>query len=359
MKKLLKILGIILLAVIMVVVGYLGYVWVTYDRIEDNQELSVVDNAASDVAETGKEYTIVTQNIGFGAYTADFTFFMDGGEQSRAVSAESVNNCINKGIEVTKSVNPDIVMFQEVDLASTRSFKIDQSKMIQDGYKDFDSTFAINYDSAYLMYPLNEPHGRCYAGIMTLSDMQITSGLRRSLKISESFSKLVDLDRCYSKSRIPVENGKELVVYNVHLSAYGGTDEIRNSQMTQLSADMYEEYQNGNYVVCGGDFNTDFTGDSVYVLNPDMKDNEFGWAQPFLVDLLPEGLHRCVDYSIGSQMPSCRNCDIPYEPGNFTVIVDGFIISDNVEMTYLENIQTGFEYSDHNPVVMRFVLKEE
>ena len=42
--------------------------------------------------------------------------------------------------------------------------------------------------------------------------------------------------------------------------------------------------------------------------------------------------------------------------GNFTIIVDGFIVSDNVTVNFLENVQTGFRYSDHNPVLMRFTL---
>lgn len=358
MKKLLKIIIALILIVLCVVVGYLSFVWLTYHRIEDNQVLEVTDVGADEMASTQTEYTIVTQNIGFGAYTADFTFFMDGGTKSRAVSADSVINCVNKAADTTKSMNPDFVLFQEVDLASTRSFKIDQREMLLSKYEGYDSTFAINYDSAYLMYPLTEPHGRCYAGIMTLSDKDITGGLRRSLEISDSFSKLVDLDRCYSKTRVPVDNGRELVIYNVHLSAYGGSDSIRTSQMTQLSQDMYEEYQKGNYVVGGGDFNNDFTGDSVYTLNEGMTDNQFGWAQPLLIDLVPEGIDRCIDYTCGEEMPSCRNCDIPYVEGNFTVIVDGFMVSDNVEVTYLENVQTGFEYSDHNPVVMKFILKD-
>ena len=152
-----------------------------------------------------------------------------------------------------------------------------------------------------------------------------------------------------------MENGRELVLYNVHLSAYGGSDEIRAAQMNMLFSDMLEEYRAGNYCVCGGDFNHDFTGDSTQRLNGG-ETAEFGWAQPFPIDMLPKGLIRCTDYTCGEQRPTCRNCDIPYEEGNFTIIVDGFIVSDNVTVTFLENVQTGFTYSDHNPVVMRFTL---
>ena len=41
---------------------------------------------------------------------------------------------------------------------------------------------------------------------------------------------------------------------------------------------------------------------------------------------------------------------------NFVTVVDGFLVSDNVEAT-AENIDTDFAYSDHNPVLLRFTLK--
>lgn len=42
-----------------------------------------------------KEYSALTYNIGFGAYTPDFSFFMDGGKFSWAKSKDSVlkNGC--------------------------------------------------------------------------------------------------------------------------------------------------------------------------------------------------------------------------------------------------------------------------
>ena len=51
-----------------------------------------------------------------------------------------------------------------------------------------------------------------------------------------------------------------------------------------------------------------------------------------------------------------QGADISYEKGvTYTVIVDGFLISDNIKAS-AENLDAGFTYSDHNPVVMEFVL---
>ena len=48
-----------------------------------------------------------------------------------------------------------------------------------------------------------------------------------------------------------------------------------------------------------------------------------------------------------------------YVPGEtYTVTLDGFIISDNVECTKYENVNTGYSYSDHDPVYMEFLSEE-
>ena len=355
-KKVVKIIICVLLALLIAVGGYLGYVLLSYSRIDDNQEIIPKKTGQDTTIKINESYKIVTQNIGFGAYTQNFTFFMDGGTQSWADSEESVIECIAKAGDTVELYEPDFVLFQEVDFDSTRSYHINQREILEKRFNYLSSAFAVNYDSAFLMYPFNEPHGASKAGILTLSKFNISSSLRRSLPISEGFSKFLDLDRCYSVSRIPVENGKELVLYNVHLSAYGGSDEIRTAQMTMLFNDMKTEYENGNYCVCGGDFNHDFTGDSTQKLNGGQK-VDFGWAQPFPTDLLPDCIDRCTNYKNESLIPTCRNCDIPYKEGNFTIIVDGFLVTDNVETVSVENVKTGFVYSDHNPVVLEFKLK--
>lgn len=358
MKKALKIIGALLGALLLVALIYVAYVWIDYDRIEDRQVLTVNGDAETAAFATETEYTIVTQNIGFGAYTSDFTFFMDGGESSWAESEDSVVRCVNGIGELVRSMDAELVLFQEVDFDSTRSYHVDERRMLEEAFTGYDSAFAVNYHSAFLMYPFTQPHGASSSGILTLSRTDITSSLRRSFPISTGFSKFLDLDRCYSVSRIAVANGKELVVYNVHSSAYGGDDAIRAGQMGMLFDDMAEEYAKGNYVIAGGDFNHDFTGCSTQELNS-MEDNEFGWAQPFPADLIPEGISRCLDYTVGGDVPTSRNCDIPYSEDSVVFILDGFLVSDNVSVTYLENVDAGFEYSDHNPVRMRFSLNEE
>lgn len=353
----LRILGIMAALVILSAGGYAAFVLLTYSRIPDRVELAVRGDAGAE-AEPGREYTAVTLNIGFGAYTADFTFFMDGGKESRARSKEGVIECVGGSAADALSFEPDFALFQEVDTDSTRSFHVDEEEIILDAFGrkgGFDSVFAQNYHSAYLMYPLTKPHGASNSGLLTLSAMDVAGALRRSLPIAEGFKKLVDLDRCYSISRIRVNNGKELALFNVHLSAYGTDAAQGNRQLQMLFADMQAEYEKGNYVVCGGDFNHDFTGDSKEYFNPG-TDKTYSWCHPFPDETIPEGFKRCTDYADG-RIHTSRYTDRPYGEDSFTVILDGFIISDNVQCTYVQNVDLGYRYTDHNPVVMRFVLQ--
>lgn len=348
---------IIVIVLVVAVLGYVAYMFITYSRIEDNLPLEVKGNA-EETAVTEKEYTIVSFNIGFGAYTSDFTFFMDGGKESRARSKESVVECVNGVTETALSFDPDFVLFQEVDTDSTRSHHVNQADQITGLFESegkFDNVFAQNYHSAYLMYPFNAPHGASNSGLLTMSSADISSSLRRSLPIATGIKKFLDLDRCYSISRIPVDNGKELVLVNLHTSAYGTDASQGNAQMEMLFDDLKKEYEKGNYVICGGDFNHDFTGDSKEYFNPGTQ-KDFSWCQPFPAELIPEGFSRCTDYAEG-MVPSSRNTDIPYSKDSFVAILDGFVISDNVTCSYVQNIDEGFKYTDHNPVVMKFTLE--
>ncbi|MDO5449070.1 MAG: endonuclease/exonuclease/phosphatase family protein, partial [Clostridia bacterium] len=259
-KKALKIVLIILLVIILVALAYVAYVFIDYDRIEDNQKLTINDNIGT-TCEVGTEYKITAYNVGFGAYRADFGFFMDGGKESRAKSAESVNEAFDGITAVIKEQDPDFMMFEEVDVDADRSWHINQKEILENAFTGYDSAFGINYDSAFLMYPVFKPHGKSLSGIATFSRFNMTSSLRRSLPIETSARKIVDLDRCYTVSRVPTSDGNELVLYTVHLSAYTSDGSVATKQLKMLLTDMQGEYDKGNYCIAGGDFNKDLLGD--------------------------------------------------------------------------------------------------
>jgi len=358
-KKIIKNIIISLLVVALLAGSYVGYVWFSYKRVPDRVSLEI-DLAGAysyfddkKTVNTEDYYNIMTYNIGFGAYTRDYSFFMDGGESSWATSEEALMANICEITEVINKSDVDFFLLQEVDIDGTRTYHVNELDLINEFIKGYYYTEAISYDSTFLLYPLWQPHGANKSVMATYSSALISESVRRSLPVSDGFSKLFDMDRCYTVTRIPTENDKKLCLYNVHISAYADDVELRNSQLKMLLDDMNSEYNQGNYVICGGDFNMD--------LRPEHVENEYTWAGAFPRELLPEGFSLGIDVSkdISVEHNSCRNANEPYNPDTtFTVTTDGFIVSDNIIVNYYNHANWGYAYSDHDPVIIQIYLKK-
>ncbi len=352
-KRVLSILCIALAVIVAIPATYLLYVLLAYYRVEDNLTLDVKGEATAEVVPVGEALTLVTYNIGFGAYSADYSFFMDGGKYARAFSEEAVRANTAGAMATARGEEPDFVLFQEVDVNGTRSYHVDQTALLSEGFAGFASVFAQNYDSAYLFYPFHSPIGANRSGLMTFSRYDITGSTRRSLPIEESLYKFLDLDRAYTVSTLQTSDGKSLMLYNVHLSAYTSDGTIADEQLRMLAADMQAEYEKGNYVIAAGDFNKDLLGDSSKYFER-CEGEEYTWAKPLDTSLLPEGF-TC---HTGSNLPTCRNADAPYrgDGTDFVLSVDGIIVSPNVKLLSCETVDAAFAYSDHNPVSVCFEL---
>ena len=95
MKKFLKISGITFGTLLLIVIAYVIYVFAAYERVEDNAKLEVVSSQSPEkTVPTGEKLSITSWNIGFGAYTDEYSFFMDGGEHSRGFSEEIVYDTV-------------------------------------------------------------------------------------------------------------------------------------------------------------------------------------------------------------------------------------------------------------------------
>jgi endonuclease/exonuclease/phosphatase family metal-dependent hydrolase len=341
--------------VVLAAVGYGVYVLTDYHRIADRQVLEIDRNPEATL-KIGETYRLATWNIGFGAYSDDYSFFMDGGTESRAFSRAAVLEN-TAGVQTTlTALKPDFLLLQEVDVDSTRSYHVDQRALLENAFPTLGAVFACNYDSSYLFYPFREPIGKSYSGLLTLSSRQMGESVRRSLPIESGFRKFLDLDRCYTVTKLPVDNGKNLCLVNLHLSAYTADGSIVAKQLQMLTEEMSQEIANGNYVICGGDFNMDLLGNSAEVFG---VAGDYAWAKAFPQDQLPEGLTLVTGVDLQAPVASCRNCDTPYVPGEtFVAAMDGFLVSDQVtvERAWVED--TGFAHTDHQPVILQFCLSE-
>lgn len=363
MKKVLKFLLGFLLVLVTVVVGYFGYLSLTFYRIDDNVSVETNNNGANKLS-TLEEYSMVTFNVGFGAYSDEYSFFMDYGVMEdgtevtgyygKGMSEEDVRNNVNGTKELLEQNNADFYLLQEVDTDSDRSYHINMSEIYQNTFSDYASVYTSNFHSGFLAYPFHDMHGTTNAGLLTLSDYQITENVRRQYPIDMSFfAKFFDLDRCFLMSRLPVDNGKELVIINSHMSAYDEGGLIRVQQLALLNSVMEEEYAKGNYVIVGGDFNHDLV-DSIGKFPTKQLTPE--WVSSLSNNDLVDGMS-IVKADNAYEVATCRAAEMPYLKGiNYEVVVDGFIVSDNIDAV-AHNVDGEYLYSDHNPVYLTFTLK--
>ncbi|MEA4830061.1 MAG: hydrolase, partial [Enterococcus thailandicus] len=126
MKKLLKILLSIFAILALIIAGYVGYVYLSYHREADNQDLTIQSSSSAKDLQTAQDYQILTYNIGYAAYPPDYSFFMDGGTESRAFSKQNVKHNLQEIQGVIQEHQPDFAFFQEVDKKATRSYNIDE-----------------------------------------------------------------------------------------------------------------------------------------------------------------------------------------------------------------------------------------
>ena len=126
--------------------------------------------------------------------------------------------------------------------------------------------------------------------------------------------------------------------------------EGKAAQSAQLLQFLQEEYEKGNYVIAGGDFNQAFP--ETLERYPVKRTTE--WT-PGILEELPEAWQYAYDESV----PTCRLLNQPYAPSSEKTqyyVIDGFIVSPNVTIDRVETLDEGFVYSDHNPVALEITL---
>lgn len=355
-----------LLGCLVVFIGaYVIYMQTHYYRIKDYQPLSIRQKLNhSNKLQTNTTYSAATYNVGFGAYNQKFSFFMDTGKMKdgtktqgkygKAENEVAVLQNTNGEINTMKKINADFMLFQEIDVGSSRSYHVNQVKKMSQNFANYEEIFANNFHSPYLLYPLNDPHGAVQSGLLSLSKYPVEQATRRKYPVSTSFiTKFTDLDRCFTVMKIPVTNGHKLILINSHMSAYDKGGKMRVKQLKLLNSVMESEYKKGNYVIVGGDFNHTFGRKMLTHFKSQQETPD--WVSVLSSkDLAPD--IRMVHAKNENTVPTCRGTDIPYQKGKtYTTVIDGFLVSKNVQATS-ENINTEFAYADHNPVKLSFKL---
>ena len=352
MKKICKIILLILGLIILLLFTFFLILIFTEYKPKDVEDVKVYSNTTKNL-NIGDKISILTYNIGYLSLDKTQDFFLDGGKNVMPKTDENVKNNLNFVKNILKEQDNDIVLLQEVDYNSKRSYYMNQFEKLKD---DFNGTasYAFYHKCLCIPYPIFDMVGKVESGMAIFSkfDGEVT---RIALPNAYTFPKsVVMFKRCLVVKRINIQNtDKQLVVINLHLEAYDDGN-TRIKQLEVLKNLIIDEYNKGNYVIAGGDFNQTFP----VIDNEKYKilDTKNFVAPIISQDYLPDNFY----YAVDDTYPTARLLNKPYS-GNYEdtqlYVLDGYILSDNIELVDVNVIDTNFESTDHQPVNLEIILK--
>ncbi len=343
----LRIIITVAVALILVTAGLVVYLTVSEYRPADMQDADHWERIEGETVSLGEQMTLYSWNIGYAGLGAGTDFFMDGGDNVNPTDDEVTAN-LAAICDFISSNSADVWMLQEVDVNSSRTDGTNELFAVSQAYSG-SAALAYNYKCGFVPYPL-PPIGRVASGVATLTGMEVI-GTPQRVALPCPFSwpvSTANLKRCLLITRLQTDaSDHEVVIVNLHLEAYDD-GEGKISQTKQLMELLQTEYEKGNYVIAGGDFNRAFPGTwDIYPVVGDV------WM-PGSLDAgdLPEGF----GYAFDSTVATCRLLDRPLDEDSQKYVLDGFIVSPNVKVELVETIDLGFKNSDHNPVKLTVTL---
>lgn len=335
-----------------------------YDYQPDAVTSLDVTNGALEKSIADSTLSFVSWNLGFGGLGAKSNFFYDHGDfffaNGRMVrSPEELVEEYNQGIQqFFTQTKADFFLLQEVDYDSRRSYYTNQFENLQKIKPEYAAAFAPNYKVPRVPVPVFEPwraYGYTHSGLATYSRFQPTESTRYQLPGDHPWpTRVFQLDRCVLFQRYPMANGKELVIGNVHNSAYDKGGVLKKQQMNFLKKLVVEEYEKGNYVILGGDWNQ---VPPYFKFDAFMPGQSGGFSQ---INISPEFMPQDWQWVYDPTIPTNRKAADKYKVGEtFVTLIDFYLISPNLKALSVKGINQKFAYSDHQPVYMEVQLLNE
>ena len=325
MKKLFKVLGRIL--VLLIVAAVIFFFWASSPTLDEKEYQQLITNQFEDTTDNDSIYSIVTYNIGY----------LSGMTNNRAIAKpkELFDKNLESVITETKTVNPDIIAFQEIDYKASRSYEVNQQNEIAKlGYNYVSQ--SVNWDETYVPFPYWPPSmhfGKVISGQSIISKYPLKNDERIVLeRVADNpfYRDALYLERLAQIVTVEI-GGKEVIVINVHLEAFD-----KKTRVKQFHAimELFTKYSKTNPTILLGDFNSK-ARDNEAIIQEIIKMKDIGNA----------GFDADNPVNTFDTKDPVERIDYIFYTKNSIEYIDGKVL-----------IQFG-QASDHLPVEMRFKLK--
>ena len=282
--------------------------------------------------ESNTEIAVIAYNLGYASGPFNIDPNNEAEEAGRIPDEIVFNTNLTKLVKKIKEVEPDILLLQEVDFDSNRSYHTHQSAYLFANTALFTHRYDVaNWSKRYTPYPLLEPTrwvGKLHSGQTILSRFTVTDYQSTLL---EKPKRNYLYDRFYFErflqEAVVLVGGQDIVILNVHLDAFN--DEVNERQLMEVLHRVQQYKALGMPIILGGDFNRDITKGFEMVQEAGL---EIAGGTPSLLTYPVANPKKAIDFLLYTK--------------------DSLELNDHKRLDDFGNI------SDHFPVYAVFSLKE-
>lgn len=332
------------LAIGLLIVGYLVLV-IVINRFVQGPQTITVKPPAGPLETSPAEISLLTWNLGYAGLGAESDFIVDGGTHYFPPSKAIVRKNLDGIKGFLRTAKADVLLLQELAGPSLVTRRIDVMRGVQALFPSKICSFRADLQTRLIPAPFKLHHG---TGI--ISSFEVVQHTSLPLPYEDGYYAGI-FRRSYGAHLIELPTTDPSIswsIMNIHLAAFDDAAAARRNQLAALIDHAVAEYDAGKFVVVGGDWNLMLTETHFPHTS---KDEDLFWLHPFPGELLPEGWRIVSD----PDTATVRTNERPYKKGeNYTAIIDGYLVSPNVEVVEVDGIDHDFQWSDHNPVFARF-----
>jgi endonuclease/exonuclease/phosphatase family metal-dependent hydrolase len=294
----------------------------------------------------GSELSILTWNLGYAGLGKDADFIADGGTHLRSANKAQVEVNLAGIRQVLSGFDADLFLIQEVAGPGLLTRGVDVVGGLRQELAGSRSAYSADVKTKFLPPAWSLDHGIATFARVEARPTEIVPLPEEPTRIAWILPRLY-----HAQVTRLMLGGQPFVVINIHLSAFDERANTRQLQVDAILGFAKAQFDAGAGVVIGGDWNL-VLADTTFPHTTEAK--YLSWVHPFPMKALPAGWRIAADPT----RPTVRTNERSYHAGeNYTTIIDGFIVSPNVEVRSVATTSLGFEHSDHQPVLGRFARR--
>ena len=289
----------------------------------------------------GKEYAkgdtlrVMTYNLGY----------LSGMTNNEPVQTDQAfyDRNLQRTISLIRSIDPDLIGFQEIDFEARRSYDVQQADAIGIAGEFTDGFHSVNWDKRYVPFPYGLPKyhfGKVISGQSILSKSTLTQ--QRHLTLPRPVNTPFYYNAFYIDRLVQVADwivGMDTIkVMNLHLEAFDQETRLIHARQVR---ELYERYYKDMPVLILGDYNSrpaevEEDAMSIIMEAPDIASAVSG--EQYQSD--------SSAYFTYSSVEPVRMIDYVLYNSHFIERINSRVLSEAGDI------------SDHLPLLFEFVLKE-